>query len=113
MTVRGVYQRNVSYPDLPVSLLRARRAETVRSGLQEMWGDGPPPGPDADLAGIVDGLALDDAAGRRHGLVVQADGLTLTTLRSLLEALPDADRDRLLPALPVDLRQRLLAPVTR
>lgn len=106
-----MYQRNVSHQELPVSLLRLRRAEAVRLGLQEMWGDGPPPGPDADLTGLVDGLALDDDVGRRHGLVVQADGLTLATLRSLFEALPDADRERLLPGLPRALALRLLAPV--
>ena len=101
----------MNYPELPASLLRLRRAEAVRGGLREMWGDEPPPGPDHDLTEVIDGLALDDDLGRRHGLVVQADGLTLSTVQTLLAALPDDERDRLLPTLPPALRRRLVAPV--
>lgn len=108
-----MYQRSVRVPELPVSLLRLRRAEAVRAGLREMWGDEPPPGPDHDLTELVDGLALDDDLGRRHGLLVQGDGLTLTTLATLIAALPEGERHRLLPSLPPALRRRLSAPVTR
>lgn len=111
ITLRGVYQRSVNDAELPHSLLRQRRAEAVRAAVREIWGDELPPSQDPELTALIDALSTDDDLGRRRGLVVQADGLTVTALRALLDASPPAARDRLLATVPQDLLLRVLAPV--
>lgn len=63
---------------------RSRRAERVLAVLRDLWGDEPPPGPDPELAWIVDALAIDDAHGREAGLVVHSDAIALSSLSDWL-----------------------------
>lgn len=63
---------------------RTARAARVLAVLKDLWGDAPPPGEDADLAWLVDALAIDDAQGREGGYVVRSDAITLTSLAQWL-----------------------------
>lgn len=63
---------------------RTARAARVLAVLKDLWGDEPPPGEDADLAWLVDALAIDDAHGREDGYVVRSDTITLTSLAQWL-----------------------------
>ena len=69
----------------------SRRAERVLAVLRELWGDEPPPGPDPDLAWLVDALAVDDAHGREEGLVVHSDAIALSSLADWIGAPHVAD----------------------
>jgi PAS domain-containing protein len=87
-----------------------RRAEQVRSDLQALWGDGPPPGPDARTTELVDALALDDDHGRRNGLLVQGDAIPFHLLVRLLSTSPVGAS--VLAELPAGLRARVDLAVT-
>ncbi|MEZ0491025.1 PAS domain-containing protein [Kineococcus sp. TBRC 1896] len=65
---------------------RSLRARRVLAVLRDLWGDEPPPGPDPELAWLVDALAVDDAHGREDGLVVHGDGVALSSLADWLGA---------------------------
>ncbi|WP_432572328.1 hypothetical protein [Kineococcus sp. SYSU DK005] len=82
-----------------------RRAERVRAGLVELWGEELPPGDDPVVAVLDDALTLDDDHGRADGFVVRGDALALPVLRAVLAA-EGGLRERL-ALLPEELRQRL------
>lgn len=76
------------------------RVDAVRSALVRLWGNDLPPGSDPLRTLVLDGTAVDDENGRRGGLVVQGDGLSLTALRQLVASTTDSARAlEVLPAL--------------
>lgn len=82
-----------------------RRAEQVRSDLVALWGDEAPPGPDPQMTSLVDALALDDAHGRRGGLLVQGDAVPFHVLVRLLMTSPVGAS--VLAELPSEVRARV------
>ena len=83
------------------------RVASVHEALFLLWGDEMPPGRDPLRTLLADGTAIDDAGGRRAGLVVRGDGLTLTVLQRLVDAA--ADPEQVLHLLPEELTDRLRA----
>lgn len=84
------------------------RALHIRSTLRELWGDQLPPGEDAVITVLVDGVLVDDEAGSAVGLVVQSDGLAVEVLSEVVWG--DGDGPARLARLPESLRNRLRAP---
>jgi len=84
------------------------RVGSVRRALFLLWGDELPPGPDPVRTLLADGTEVDDANGRRAGLVVQGDELTLPVLQRVIDAA--ADPAAVLDLLPEGLAARLRAP---
>jgi len=70
--------------DVDAEHQRRMRAERVRDFLLELWGDGPPPGPDPVLMSLVDAIGLDDALGHRDQLVTQDDGMSYALVAELV-----------------------------
>lgn len=72
---------------------RTVRAGRVLAALRDLWGDEPPPGENADLAWLVDALAIDDAHGRQDGCLVRSDEISLATLAQWLTTPQFSDED--------------------
>jgi len=84
-----------------------RRAELVRELIDGLWGDEAPPGPDPQLALLLDTLVGDDESGRAEQVVVRGDGLTY---HQLIVALAGAgELSSRLAGLPPALVERLAA----
>lgn len=82
-----------------------RRAEVVRTDLEALWGNEPPPGPDPQITSLVDSLALDDDHGRRSGLLVQGDAIPFHLLVRLL--ITSTVGQEVVTELPAELRARI------
>ncbi|WP_369068876.1 PAS domain-containing protein [Kineococcus terrestris] len=81
------------------------RAELLREELERVWGDELPPGPHALTTLLVDAVAMDDAAGKRQGLLVQSDAVPAELVLALLRDSPR--RRAVLERLPPGLRARV------
>ncbi|PRY10472.1 hypothetical protein [Kineococcus rhizosphaerae] len=98
---------------VPVGAPPPNRALAVRGTLGDLWGAGDPPSPDPWLTLVVDALALDDTAGREHGLIVQGDAVARAEVTSVLvlalaaHPLRSALLDRLPGTLRAEVRARL------
>lgn len=70
--------------DLDLEHQRRLRAERVLTMLRELWGDELPPGPNAEVAVLIDTIALDDDHGAGDQLITQRDGLTYAMVAELI-----------------------------
>lgn len=87
-----------------------RRAEVVRQLIGDMWGDGAPPGPDPQMALLLDTLMGDEQDGRAEQVVVRGDCLTY---RQLIEAVAGCgEPSARFAGLPPALVRRLSASST-